>query len=227
LHKRKHTIKEESFDSIDTPEQAYWLGYLYADGNISPAIPHCYEVRLISTDLEHIQKFKDFLHFSGPIRNKGIPPNINQRVVHVLPVNCKRIVEKLISYGIVPNKTYDLTVPIKVPSDTELKTHYIRGCMDGDGTLSKFLEGGKKSRCSLGFTNCNHLLVNTIKDFFAKGTIRTYKHSPLVKAWQFSSRLISVLPLLDKLYSNSQNHIRLDRKYNKYLEIKSLVEVVT
>jgi hypothetical protein len=42
---------------MDSEEQFYWLGFLYADGNISHT-GNRLEVRLSIKDIEHLEKFK-------------------------------------------------------------------------------------------------------------------------------------------------------------------------
>ena len=48
------------FDSIDTEEKAYWLGFLFADGSVS-ARDNQVELSLSSIDRGHLQKFRRFL----------------------------------------------------------------------------------------------------------------------------------------------------------------------
>lgn len=38
---RKHTINNQYFDDIKTQEQAYWLGFLWADGSINKTTKRC------------------------------------------------------------------------------------------------------------------------------------------------------------------------------------------
>jgi hypothetical protein len=60
---------EHIFDCIDTEEKAYWLGFLYADGNIS-SNGHRLEIALSIKDLEHLSKFKNFLNLETEIRTE-------------------------------------------------------------------------------------------------------------------------------------------------------------
>ena len=59
-------IDETIFDNIDTEEKAYWLGFLYADGNIS-TIGNRLEMNLSIKDLDHMFKFKRFLKLEAVI----------------------------------------------------------------------------------------------------------------------------------------------------------------
>ena len=38
---RKYTVNEKYFEVIDTPEKAYWLGFIMADGSISKSSKDC------------------------------------------------------------------------------------------------------------------------------------------------------------------------------------------
>ena len=58
---------ETVFDVIDNEYNAYWLGFLYADGNIS-CIGNRLEVHLSIKDLNHLEKFRSFLKLSTEIR---------------------------------------------------------------------------------------------------------------------------------------------------------------
>ena len=52
-------IDETVFDTIDTEEKAYWLGFLYADGNINSK-EYKLEINLCANDWQHLKKFQDF-----------------------------------------------------------------------------------------------------------------------------------------------------------------------
>lgn len=63
--RRKHPLDEGFFDSIDSEEKAYWLGFVTADGGV-------YEGRLAvnlkHTDRRHLVKLKKALRTTAPIR---------------------------------------------------------------------------------------------------------------------------------------------------------------
>ena len=66
-------LNEHFFDVIDTEEKAYWLGFIYADGNISSE-GNRFEINLSAKDLDHMLKLKRFLNYDGEIRvedNRG------------------------------------------------------------------------------------------------------------------------------------------------------------
>jgi len=62
---KKANIKSDIFDNIDTEEKAYWLGFIYADGNISDMESYLrksgkyvyrMEVSLKADDIDHLNK---------------------------------------------------------------------------------------------------------------------------------------------------------------------------
>ena len=59
---RQNLVKfnENVFDSVDTEEKAYWLGFIFADGYISSR-DYSFELSLSSVDTEHLVKFNKFM----------------------------------------------------------------------------------------------------------------------------------------------------------------------
>lgn len=53
-------IDEHIFDSIDTEEKAYWLGFIFADGNVSKR-DNTFEMTLSGKDIAHLEKFNKFV----------------------------------------------------------------------------------------------------------------------------------------------------------------------
>lgn len=51
---KKHRCDSNFFNCINTEEKAYWLGFLYADGNVATKTN---TVLISSKDREHIEKF--------------------------------------------------------------------------------------------------------------------------------------------------------------------------
>ena len=123
------------FDIIDTEKKAYWLGFIYADGNISSK-NHVFQIGLSLKDQEHLQKF-------ASIFNKIVKIYINKNSLDegmdgfraILNIGNYYLYHSLINIGIKPRKTYsdDYSVWNNIPK--ELKRHFLRGFMDGDGCI--------------------------------------------------------------------------------------------
>lgn len=138
--KRKVPIDDFYFDTIDTEEKAYILGFLIADGTIMK-----------------IQRTKDFTYrisFSNSIDDKEAIDLIHKEIcpestisindnsgrkgrvktTYGLSWTSQHMFETLTSYNIFPRKTYDKD--FKLPENIvpeHLWRHFIRGYFDGDG----------------------------------------------------------------------------------------------
>ena len=62
----RYKYNRDFFEVIDTPEKAYWLGFLYADGSVSSK-RNDVEISLKGFDIEHLYKFKKF------VKSKKLP----------------------------------------------------------------------------------------------------------------------------------------------------------
>ena len=126
---RKYYLKEDIFDNIDTEEKAYWLGFLYADGNVANNASRI-RLSLAENDLEILEKFSIFIfgeiRVKKYIRQKHIK---GQNMVYV-DVCSEHIASILKTYGLIPNKTFKLTFPMFL--NKNLISHFIRGYFDGD-----------------------------------------------------------------------------------------------
>ena len=56
IRHRKYEFDFNYFENIDTEEKAYWLGFLYADGCVTP---NTVRVELQASDKKHIEKFRE------------------------------------------------------------------------------------------------------------------------------------------------------------------------
>lgn len=136
---RKYNINENYFEKIDSEEKAYWLGFLYADGNVY--IKDCqYRITLglSSSDEEHVLKFRNALGSNAPIikQIKKFHGNYSTSTVSVFCVSNKKLSLDLSRLGCVPNKTFKTTFPTVDQLPVELQKHFIRGVFDGDGCIS-------------------------------------------------------------------------------------------
>lgn len=125
---RKYTLDENYFDTLDTQEKAYFLGFLMADGynNEKRGV---IEVSCSEKDKEILEKLSGLIKSSKPIRfveSKGIKS-------YRIDLCSKRLSQKLVELGCMQNKTFK----IKFPELKEnLIRHFIRGYFDGDGCIS-------------------------------------------------------------------------------------------
>lgn len=131
----QNTVKfnESVFDSIDTEQKAYWLGFIYADGYISnpnAKYKNVFELSLQLKDIEHLSKFNEFTE-----HNKDNVKFDNHRCRW--NIMNKHLWETLNNYGCTPNKSLTLKFPnFGIFKDVSLLRHFIRGYFDGDGCIS-------------------------------------------------------------------------------------------
>jgi len=120
---RKYTINDLFFNKIDNELNAYWLGFLMADGYVNQ---NRNIVELALKDFDMIDFFKNDLDSTAPSRIL-IKKNVKKIII------CsKRIVNDLVELGCVQKKSLILKFPI-VPQ--HLEHHFIRGYFDGDGSV--------------------------------------------------------------------------------------------
>lgn len=131
-----YRVNEHYFDQIDTPEKAYWLGFLLADGAVSKG--KSLRLMLKASDREHVEKFAIAIGTTTPIKTRlqnGAHP-----VVYV-DVHSKQLLDSLATYGVVQNKS--LTVGVPNISES-LIVDFWRGVFDGDGCISKSQRKNRK-----------------------------------------------------------------------------------
>lgn len=214
---------ETVFDKIDNEEASYWLGFLYADGNIS-SIGNRLEVHLAIKDLKHLEKFRKFLKLETEIRS-GIDSK-GYGFCH-LSIRNKHLWNSLNNLGCSPQKSLILKFPNtnifigNIKQKEELIKHFIRGYIDGDGCLSLFKSSNGSIKTELSLVGTKDFLKHINKLFKNKGYIRNKS----CKNWENKSYSLKFSNVPSRiiarfLYENS--NIYLERKYNKYLEFCSL-----
>lgn len=174
--KRKYSLNESYFKEIHTPEQAYWLGFLSADGYISEERGSIV-LELQEQDLNHLQNFAKTLNSNRPLLTINASLN-NKNFIHYRCVlNSRKMVNDLLLYGLHQNKSLDFE-PKNIP--LELFGFWIIGYLDGDGSIFK-----DKERVGIHFTGTQKTL-SIIKEFLqSKNKIslehrcqNTYKFRP-------------------------------------------------
>jgi hypothetical protein len=120
------------FEKIDTEEKAYWLGFLYADGNvyITKNGGSVYiRIELSSLDEDLLKLFLFSIGSNHPIKYRS--DNTKVRVC----IGSIKMGTDLYNLGCPPHKTYSIEWPSDKIVPQHLKRHFLRGYSDGDGTF--------------------------------------------------------------------------------------------
>ena len=208
-NKQGYPRNEYYFNKIDTEEKAYWLGVLYADGCV---YSNNYEISINITDKEHIEKFKQAI---GAINHKITKTNDkrfkNAKTLYQFAIKDKQLHQDLIKWGCVPQKSLILNKIPNIPRD--YVSHFLRGYFDGDGSLH-YLKGTNNFRIS--FVGTKDFLNDIQKEIQTNVSLQ-YGNTGKAFTLQIAGRK-QVVRILNYLYNNSNDNIRLNRKYQKYLD---------
>ena len=215
INSRKYNLNEEYFKKINSKEKAYWLGFMAADGYITSQAKHKtqrFGITLSIKDKEHLEHFKKCLNSTYDIKEyEGREDNYNpnSRFCRLL-MTSQKSVDYLKRLGIVENKTMILKFPTEDQVPEKYIYDYIRGYMDGDGSIAF-----SNNNCTIGFTGQKDFLLKIQEKLGVKAKFTTKDN----KTYQFNiGGNLQCKRVLDLIYKGSRKRTRLERKYKKYLE---------
>jgi len=236
----KYKVNHHYFDEIDTEYKAYMLGLIYADGCILQPKGNRQLNLVISLQEEDgyiLDKFSKeacggmkIISHPPAIKNKGWKKRCLVRITS--DILCK----KLISYGCSVNKS---RLGMQFPSiDTKYYNHFIRGFLDGDGSI--LMQPAKYSyiRKTVGIRKDAHIQRYKLRVAFSSTDIQfltkiadilgiknPYIPSKIRKQLNYifwiENKTI-VLKSLEFIYSESTYFLK--RKYDKFLTFKETIK---
>lgn len=131
---KRYSFNENFFETIDSEEKAYWLGFIAADGcvHINSYVKK-FSLALAAKDKDHLELFIKSINATHPLRlRKGKRSQIFPS--YVVTLHSLIFINSLTQLGIVPRKSLILKPPI---ISKDLRKHWVRGYFDGDGSYSE------------------------------------------------------------------------------------------
>ena len=205
--RRKLSLNQSIFSEI-TPNSAYWVGFLMADGGICNTT---ISLSLAITDIFHILKFKAFMGAGQKViksKPKTFGKYIDKGQVGI-SVHSSTMVDDLSTFGVVPRKSKTASVKI-----LEFNPHFWRGVIDGDGCIGMM----RKEYPTLELVGSEQLcrqFSEFVKNIFPKTKANVRFHKNIYK---FGVVGKAALAVIDALYGDP-NVTALDRKMERAQEI--------
>lgn len=129
------------FENIDTENKAYFLGLIYSDGNVREHNGGYFlNIELKREDKYILEKLSEELNCGNKIRDRDRKTNFgDSHMSSFTSCNSKKIFDDLARFNIVPDKSHQTksfkNIEKYIPQN--LIKHFLRGVIDGDGTISK------------------------------------------------------------------------------------------
>jgi predicted transcriptional regulator with HTH domain len=198
---RLYKLNQDAFSNL-TPEAEYWLGFLLADGCITEGSR--LELGLSRKDRAHLEKFQSFIGSDHPIKDTFTRSGGYTSEGSRVSIRSERLCNNLLKWGITPRKTFTAEVVPELKSSRD----FYRGLIDGDGCVHR----DRSTIMLLGTENVvsQFLMFVKTKHSRCRNNIRPCNNIFQVAITGPASRAI-----LDALYTNAPEHIRLERKYQR------------
>lgn len=129
----KYTCQDDFFNVIDTEKKAYWLGVLFADGNITKKASKSGQIIFSSKDKDWVEQF--LLDVGSNNSPNCEYQKVFKKYIWKAQITSAQMYKDLNNLGCTPSKTKTIRIPVL---DDELIHHFIRGYFDGDGTVGAY-----------------------------------------------------------------------------------------
>lgn len=206
----KYNIDEKYFDEINTPNKAYILGFLFADGCNTKG--NKIKLSLQEKDREILEKIRKEMNYSKPLsfynRNNKNPKHQN---VYELVIYNKYMSEQLTKLGCCPRKSLILQFPSYI--DNKFMSHFIRGYFDGDGHVGETGRGAHASfTSSYDFCRGLHIFLDNLQ---IENKLVRLKSNELTGVVRITKKE-EVRKLMEYMYKDAD--LYMERKYSIFLE---------
>jgi intein-encoded DNA endonuclease-like protein len=199
-----YNLNVDKFKEIKTEEDAYWLGFIMADGNVCEDC-NSIEISLKLSDFQHLEKLKNYFEWGGIIRTDSFRCR--------LTVTNENIKNNLVSKGCTPRKSLTLKFPTEEQVPNELISHFIRGYFDGDGYISDPMKGP----ISISLLGTKEFLESIVEKLELKGKSSILKKDErhLNNTFHISMFGQDARNLISYIYKDST--VFLERKHDRYV----------
>lgn len=204
---RKYLIRNDYFESINSQDKAYWLGFLIADGYNSGNL-----IRIDIQDKGHLEKLRDriYINCDMPIRKRK--NTLNGKDIFYLTIQDKKLLSDVEFLGLVNKKSMIVCYP-KI--DSMYDRFFIKGVFDGDGSLSYSMDGNYR-RYTINIVGSFNL-ITSIKDKISSIGINV-GFRKVKSIYELNIRgNRQIIKFLEWLYDETTIH--LDRKFEKYQDM--------
>lgn len=220
LKKDKYIYNHDYFEYIDTPDKAYWLGFIYADGGIfvNEKMNSCeLSIKLQASDCNHLRKFNQALDGNVDVKFDTRECNLNGKLYDTCQIRfySSKLVNDLEKYGVVPNKTLQIRFP---NIEQKYYVDFIRGYFDGDGCICENKKKKGQSSISVNFACGTIDFLEDLRKILYDNNICSY-----INVWENKCpKLViggmkNVHHFLYYIYKNKTTY--LDRKWNKTVSL--------
>lgn len=224
------TYDHTYFRTIDTPDKAYVLGFICADGcvYVKGRSSMC-RITQTASDRSLLEEIRDRIAPNGKVLEfVPISRYPNTQIAACLNLYSKQIPQDLIRLGCTSNKSASLRLPTKDQVPSRLMSHFLRGYFDGDGSISygNYEPGKRRPIAQIGFSTSKTFcedLQGWLRDTLDIGSCFYTKKGNRTNAG-FSLKICGnkqVTTFMDYIYRDSPS-IWLKRKREKYAMFLSL-----
>jgi hypothetical protein len=194
-------VKEAYFSAVSSPATAYWLGFLYADGNIRLKPYWAVTINLASKDKQHLLDLQATIGGRVTDLTASTDHMLNGHVVKGGPrvrwvVYSRSMVLDLLKLGVAPSKSRHPVMP-QVPK--EFLRDFLRGLFDGDGCVYLGEDGRSPLVAFCGHPDVVAWVVQCIEACVGvkAGTIR-HRNNTAYAQWSSWSNVSAVVLFLYK-----------------------------
>lgn len=216
---RKHVHPNEAAFATLNEASLYWMGWMASDGWVRQVGQRQWRLalKLNKRDGALVERFAAFLGVEAQTR--GIYSEVSVSSIEL----CKALEQQ----GIVPRKTYALTVS----QDLATSRHFWRGVFEGDGSAFIYTDNCKRGPVG-GYRRPKMTLTSGSTDFlkqFQEFLLAQLAIETRITGWTRSATTFhvqitgwKVCKIMALLYDGSAPDLRLERKYEIAREIMGL-----
>ena len=203
---RPYDVDDFYFDKIDTPNKAYILGFLWADGH-NKTSKGIVEMRLQERDKHILEDISAEMKNNRPLYLVK-ERRLNHQNTYRICITSRRISDTLLHRGMCSNKTYILQWPTEL--DEAFISHFLRGFTDGDGHIDK----NELSWAGTEMMLCK--IKEILLDKFGIEAKVYNTKTEIIKTLRVCKRG-DIMTILNWMYRDAD--LKLNRKFLKYQEL--------